>query len=588
MRHFARVATAIASLVLLCCPSALATRWSAPVTLSPADQQAVAPRVAVNARGDEAVVWRNRLDDFNATVQLSVRPAGGAFSAPIAITEAPGQNETPSVAVGPEGRVLVLWAVEADTEYLARELVVASWGSVDGGAFTAPKAISGYEGGNGFMYPQAAIAGDGEGLAIWRGLDEQVHWATSAPGSESFSAPRAIANPSEDLFNQTVAVSSNGAAVVAWTDYSAVYSAVREPGGSFGATQTVESKSCAGDDLHAAIDDAGAAVLDWSVDWRELSEKECEVGGTPTWLRAAYRSPGKPFDVPVNAAEMEGWSRAGGVAVSPAGRVSISAKGKLLSPTATSYDTALTRLSNGAYGDPEAIVQKAPVEEPAVLAYDAAGNLYAAADTRTYEEGPEEGVAIPVSGVLANIAPAGGRFATESIWLQSGLHGFDSLPVVAAAGEGHALAAWEADGRLSRIELSEAQPGEQSSGEASPSGSEETVPGTGEQNVPAGQSATSAGAARGVAGTIASRSAVVHAAPRRRLTVTGRSERAGEVVVRLVRSGRVVRSVRARLRQGRFEAVLSIAGVPPGHYRLQILRRRGSSQRTEVRAANLR
>jgi hypothetical protein len=443
------------------------------------------------------------------------------------------------------------------------------------------------------MRPRAAISQKGESLAVWRGLDDKMHYATSASGKAAFSAPHEIVNPSETLDDQIVAFAPSGAAVVAWKGSFHVYAAVRDPGGSFAPTQGVEAESCSGGDFHAAIDDAGAAVLDWSSDWRRLSsEKECEVGGTPTWLRAAYRAPGHSFDAPVNAAEMDGWSDAGGVTVSGTGRATISAKGWMLSPSSPSYETALTRLPDGSYGDAQTIVREAPVEEPALLAEDAVGDLYSVAGVRTYEEMGEPGDAGPVSGMLANLAPAGGGFAAEAASLLTGRGEFFSAPVIAAAGREHAATAWQA-GR--RIELSDIQPGEPPANPSETPLPAPVVPPVGTGSTDTGLTGSStvtdgkavAGASGGVAGTIATRAAAHLPVTEPRLTVTGRSDRAIAVSVRLLSRGRVIRSVHARLLRGRFTARIEITGLAPGHYRLEIVRRRGTRQHTEDRAVNV-
>ncbi|HXP36139.1 MAG TPA: hypothetical protein VN817_00100, partial [Solirubrobacteraceae bacterium] len=184
--------------------------WNPAVAVSPTFESAGEPKAAIDADGDVAVVWENHTSAYHTNIELSRKLAGGPFSAPLTIDEAPGQNRSPAIAIGPEGQVLVAWTSDADTEYEARELVMASTGSIAGGQFSAPEAISAYEGGHGFMHPRVAIAESGEAIAFWRGLDERTHYTERAPSDTHFAAPRAINGQG------TLVFSPNGTALAAW------------------------------------------------------------------------------------------------------------------------------------------------------------------------------------------------------------------------------------------------------------------------------------------------------------------------------------------------------------------------------------
>jgi hypothetical protein len=588
--------TALATMLsvgLLCSAQAFGSFWSEPVVISPPDEYAETPQVAVNARGDEAVVWEKG-GAWESQVEISTRPAGGTQSPTITLSDAPGHNDVPSVAVSPDGRVLVAWTTEGGSRYRIWEEVVVSWGKVGDSSFTAPKAISEQEGGSGNLAPQVGLSDSGEALALWRGLDQQMHYATSAPSSEAFSSPRTIANPSpqNDLLNTVVAIAPSGAAVAAWTDRDTIYAAVRDAGGVFGAAQTVQAQHpCIGEEIHAAINNAGTAVLDWTEDWRELHEheRECEIGETPTILRSSYRPSGEAFQPPVTASEMQGGARPGGVAVSPSGNVTVGAKGILINPPETDYrDFALTRLPDGTYGDPRAITHQEELYEPVELAYDQAGSLYGVGETR--EEEPE----LFRSGVFANTAAPGGTFAPESVWVQPIARGKDGTPSLATGQEGHPMLAWQAAaGGASRIELSQLEPGEPPGGgeppapeppPGSPMNTTQTSPGTESHGSLSGIEQASA-----VGGVFASRaSAAPGPSPRRPLIVTGRAMRATEVLVRLVdMHHHIARAVRARLQHGRFTATIAVTTIPRGRYKLQIVRRHGRTQRTEVRTVSI-
>jgi hypothetical protein len=338
--------------------AAVAQSWNPAIAVSPAAESTEEPQAAINEHGDLAVVWENRTSGYHTKIELSRRPAGGSFSAPVTITEAPGENTSPAIALGPEGQLIVLWQTDADTEYEVRELVMASTGSIAGGQFSTPEAISGYEGGNGFMHPRAAITDGGEALAMWRGLDERIHYTERHPSGAHFAQPETIGKQGTMVF------SPGGTALAVWGEGEGLaahlVAAVEQPGLPLAPAETIEATACG--ELHAAINDAGDAVVDWT------TTKQCESGGEPVWLRASYRPAGGHFGAPLDAAELGGWAQAGGVAVSPKGRAELSAKGWMTNPAYPGYVTALTRLPDGSYGAAETISNQELLESPPVLA----------------------------------------------------------------------------------------------------------------------------------------------------------------------------------------------------------------------------
>jgi hypothetical protein len=443
---------------------------------------------------------------------------------------------------------------------------MASTGSIAAGQFSTPEAISSYEGGEGFMRPQAAITDSGEALVFWRGLDERFRYTERLPGGTHFAQPQTLAH-----FG-SLALSPDGTALTVWGEgeelAAHLVADIKRPGLPFEPAETINVLACG--EVHAAINDAGDAVVDWT------TTKECDSGGDVV-LHADYRPAEGHFGAPVDAAELGGWARAGGVAVSPAGRVAISTQGWMTSPASPAYVTALTRLPDGSYGDPEAISHQELLEDPPVLAFDAEGNLYAAADTRDYWGELE-------SGILANVAPVGGTFAPESQWLQTLLYEYEYPPALVTAGEGQVAAVWLADEErveLATLASAEATPPQDplpagpapanpsgAAGSAS-GGSAVSAEGAPSQGPPSSGQPAAANPSGGVAGSISERAAVRH----RQLTVTGRVGGARSISVLLIDGRRVVRSSKARLSKSGFRALLSLDGLRPGGYRIEILRR---------------
>jgi hypothetical protein len=588
---------------VLAAASAAGATWSEPLAVSPTTQYTEDAKVAIDDRGDVAVVWRQIIDSYNSAIWLSVKQAGGSFSAPVEVSNKAGQNQAPEVALGPEGHLVVVWVSEEDAGSLYEERVMFSSGSVAGVGLSEPQAIT-HEGGNGGgRNIKVAIDEHGETLAIWEGLvDDHMHYATRAAGAASFSAPATVTNPGQSLGGPGIAIASNGSAVVAWTgwveketngkSWQGAFAAVREAGGAFGPAQTLEVEPCLYPDyVDDAINDAGQAVVSWTA-----NQLECESVLT-AGLRASYRDPGYSFQAPATIPPQT-LTLAGGDAVDPDGTVTVSGDG----PDQSDSLVALKRMPDGSYGDREVIAQGQPFEDPPILATDAAGSLYAVTYTRTWVPGPppETGDDVADSGIIGNIAPAGEGFATEDSWLQTVDGELDLMPSLATAGDGQAAVVWTTGlvNRRFRAEVSMREdttltpfPPATPEGTTPPPTLDPTQAPTsaGQTSAPSAPPATSSptriaqssvlGATEKAAGTKSRRP---------QLVVRGRvGEHATAVVVRLLRGANVLRTAHAHVGAGHFRALLSVVGLPRGRYRMQILLRRGGRELSEQRWISL-
>jgi hypothetical protein len=576
---------------LLPIPVAGAAVWSEPLAVSPTDQYAEEPSVAIDEHGDAVVVWRQSINSYESAIQVSVKPAGGSFSAPTELLNGPGQNQEPEVALGPAGEVMVVWGSEDRTRKIEGERLMFSEGSVATGVFSAPKAIATDSVGGGGLPLNVGIDRHGEALVVWQGMADNMLYATRALGAQTFSAPVEVSNPGLSLDRPGIAIASDGAAVVGWTgtvekrtngkSWVGAFAAVREPRGAFAPAQKLELAPCMRSDrTYTAINDAGQAVVSWTAE-----KPECE-SVISDGVRASYRTPDEPFQTPASIAPQT-LNVAGGDAVSPNGTVTVSGSG-------TGGLIALTRMPDGSYGDREVISDAQSLwDSPA----DAAGNLYAASDTREWVPGPEPGEDVPESTIIANIAPAGEGFAAESSLLQTGYKDIDSMPVFATAGDGQTAMIWSAGTVASRRQayLSIAQPEGSAPGPSSPPAPETTAPPPARNQNQAPPSATqtsSPSPAVAPSSTTSPQHSVLAATERGtgaalrslQIVVRGRiGSHASAVTVRLLRGGKVLRAAHAHIDAGRFHALLSIAGLPHGRYRLQILLRRGARQHVEQR-----
>ncbi len=139
---------------------------------------------------------------------------------------------------------------------------------------------------------RAAMGRNGDAAVVWRD-NGRVHVALKPRGG-SFGAPVDL-TPGGAGDNPEVAVDGAGGTVVVWesgTSPRRVQAALRPPGGAFGAPVTLSDPGADVVPTSAvvAMSAAGHAVVAWS---------ETTDGGSTHVVRAAVRSPGGPFQSPV-------------------------------------------------------------------------------------------------------------------------------------------------------------------------------------------------------------------------------------------------------------------------------------------------
>lgn len=102
-------------------------------SLSAVDGQASGISFAANAAGAQAVAWETCTSSGACSVRVATRGAKGQFGFPVALGEIDA-TQTPSVAVGPGGQVIVGWVRNGQP--------VAVVGSAAGGRFGPVQALS--------------------------------------------------------------------------------------------------------------------------------------------------------------------------------------------------------------------------------------------------------------------------------------------------------------------------------------------------------------------------------------------------------------------------------------------------------------
>lgn len=244
-------------------------------TLSNTAQAASTARVAMNARGDAAVVW-TRSNGTNQIVQARVRPAGGAFAAAVDLSAPGADASTPEVAIDPQGRATAVWARSSLIE--SRFLTAA--GALDGGVDNVSDVAE--SSGS----PVVAIDRANNAVAVWTG--NNLIKAAARASRASFGPPQTISAPGDSNLFAQVAMDPAGNAVAIWSllNVGTVQSARRPPGGAFGGVEDVSQTPGSAYFPSVAMDGEGNAVTGWAFtrpapDGRQVAQMSVFDVGAP-------------------------------------------------------------------------------------------------------------------------------------------------------------------------------------------------------------------------------------------------------------------------------------------------------------------
>jgi hypothetical protein len=186
--------------------------WQAPITLSATGQNAVAPQVGVDAQGDAVAVW-TRSNGTNDIVQAAARPAGGTWQAPITLSAA-GQNAVaPQIGVDAQGNAVAVW-----TRFNGTNDIVQAAARPAGGAWQAPVDLS--AAGQNAVAPQVGVDGQGDAVAVWirsNGITDVVQAAVRSGGGGAWQAPINLSAAGQNASDPQVTVNAQGNAVAVWT-----------------------------------------------------------------------------------------------------------------------------------------------------------------------------------------------------------------------------------------------------------------------------------------------------------------------------------------------------------------------------------
>ena len=229
--------------------------WSTPVKPSVACTPASGLNIARNSAGTWILVGVFTQSDGSAAVESCTGSDGVSWSGPSMV----GAGSGPSVALGPSGRAVVAFSGLVPT------LDIQASVRPPGGNWSAPAAISPVGGSRQVM---VKMDGAGNAIAVWSGNRPTGPLATSslAAGSTTWTAMTTLSPQAGSL---GVATNSSGAVVIGFrTNQSNQTQAVSGTiHGNFGAPVVVGSDyGTAVRPIEVALNDAGQAVLGWVTD----------------------------------------------------------------------------------------------------------------------------------------------------------------------------------------------------------------------------------------------------------------------------------------------------------------------------------
>jgi hypothetical protein len=133
--------------------------FSAPVSVSEPGESALEPQVALDQAGDAVVVWRG-LSATRWIVRAAVRAAGGAFSAPVDVSPTDQDSQGPQVAMDQAGDAVVAWENVGGANRIVQAAVHSA-----AGAFSPPADLSAAD--VSAFSPRVAMDQEGDAVAVF-------------------------------------------------------------------------------------------------------------------------------------------------------------------------------------------------------------------------------------------------------------------------------------------------------------------------------------------------------------------------------------------------------------------------------------
>lgn len=243
--------------------------WSSPVEVSDPGEDALGLQVVVNADGDAAAIWAGYGSGGESVVRVATRPAGGPWSDPAAISDAERYAVEPEIAIDGEGNLTAAWSEsEGHWEYGVVEAATRP----AGGAWSEPVELS--EGSA--ISPRVAVDSEGDVTAVWNLLgpnrdDGTIQSKTRAAGGEWSAEAVDVSGAGGLAADPEIAIEPDGDATVVWQqqdipDFSGFHRFVqtaRRVDGTWSEPLTISKDDGLAGQADVTVDPEGNATAIW-------------------------------------------------------------------------------------------------------------------------------------------------------------------------------------------------------------------------------------------------------------------------------------------------------------------------------------
>ena len=194
---------------------AAAAAFTGAIDVSAAGLESYDPRVAVDGQGTATAVW-TRVGFAPTVIQSSTWPLPSPSASPLVDLSAGATSaDSPAVAVDARGDVAVVWR-QADTG--GTSIVGAAVRTAGAGAFEPPAPVS-IAGGGIDALGLSSGANGGIGV-IWsrgNGTEHAIQAAILSPGSASFAPALAVSSAAQPALEPTLGLDDQGNALAVWS-----------------------------------------------------------------------------------------------------------------------------------------------------------------------------------------------------------------------------------------------------------------------------------------------------------------------------------------------------------------------------------
>jgi PKD domain len=295
--------------------------WNVPTSLSPSGRDAQAPRIALDARGDEIAVWAS-VGPEGWTIQSAYRPARSSWQPSVALGPPQAGTAAPDVVLDPSGNAVAVWASTSGEDGWA---VQAAYRGSDG-TWSQQSTLSGPDA-SGSVAPRLGLDPTNGVIAVWSrslGTSTVAELATRDAATGAWSEASQISPVGSDALTPEIAVNTRGDAAIVWTssDQSGlgVVATVRHAGKPWGPPAVLASAVSGPLAPEVALDPRGDVLVVWSHAAGSHSRVQAATlpAGRSAWSSArALSKPGEDALTPQLALDAEGdaaaaWARYNG------------------------------------------------------------------------------------------------------------------------------------------------------------------------------------------------------------------------------------------------------------------------------------